>query len=56
MPGIPLGDWVKGFHMSEGELGSLEAEINQYGKGHEELAVAAWLKAHPVMVAPMTPQ
>jgi glycine betaine/proline transport system substrate-binding protein len=51
-----LTRWIKGFHMGESELGSLEAEINQYGKGHEEQAVAAWLKAHPDMVARMTPQ
>ena len=50
-----LTRWIKGFHMSEGELGSLEAEINRYGKGQEEQAVAAWLKAHPDMVARMTP-
>ncbi|MCI3275779.1 ABC transporter permease/substrate binding protein [Streptomyces cylindrosporus] len=50
-----LTKWIKGFRMSEGELGSLEAEINKYGQGHEEQAVAAWLKAHPDMVGRMTP-
>ncbi|MEU6144896.1 ABC transporter permease/substrate binding protein [Streptomyces sp. NPDC047081] len=50
-----LTKWIKGFHMSEGELGSLEAEINKYGQGHEEQAVAAWLKEHPDMVGRMTP-
>ncbi|WP_217141417.1 ABC transporter permease/substrate binding protein [Streptomyces sp. AC627_RSS907] len=51
-----LTKWVKGFHMSEGELGSLEAEIKNRGQGHEEEAVAAWLKEHPDMVDRMTPQ
>ncbi|WP_405672631.1 ABC transporter permease/substrate binding protein [Streptomyces sp. NBC_01530] len=51
-----LTKWIKGFHMSEGELGSLEAEINKRGQGHEEEAVGAWLKEHPDMAARMTPQ
>jgi glycine betaine/proline transport system substrate-binding protein len=50
-----LTKWIKGFHMSEDELGTLESEINKYGQGHEERAVAAWLKKHPEMVGRMTP-
>jgi glycine betaine/proline transport system substrate-binding protein len=50
-----LTQWIKGFHMSEDELGTLESEINKYGQGHEERAVAAWLKEHPEMVGRMTP-
>ena len=50
-----LTKWIKGFHMTEAELGSLEAEINQRGQGHEEQAVAAWLQEHPEMVGRMTP-
>ncbi|MCX5260663.1 ABC transporter permease/substrate binding protein [Streptomyces canus] len=50
-----LTKWIKGFHMSEDELGTLEGEINRYGQGHEEQAVAAWLKEHPGMVGRMTP-
>ncbi|MFF0012302.1 ABC transporter permease/substrate binding protein [Streptomyces sp. NPDC005374] len=49
-----LTKWIKGFHMSEDELGTLEGEINKYGQGHEEQAVAAWLKEHPGMVGRMT--
>ena len=49
-----LTKWIKGFHMSEDELGTLESEINEYGQGHEEQAVAAWLKEHPGMVGRMT--
>ncbi|GGX27197.1 glycine/betaine ABC transporter permease [Streptomyces malachitofuscus] len=51
-----LTEWIKGWHMSEDELGSLEAEIKNRGQGHEEEAVAAWLEEHPDMVERMTPQ
>ncbi|MET8459453.1 ABC transporter permease/substrate binding protein [Streptomyces parvulus] len=51
-----LTKWIKNFHMSEDELGTLEAEIKDRGQGHEEEAVAAWLKEHPDMVGRMTPQ
>ncbi|MFJ9149574.1 ABC transporter permease/substrate binding protein [Streptomyces sp. NPDC102270] len=50
-----LTKWIKGFRMSEDELGTLESEINRYGQGREEQAVAAWLKKHPEMVGRMTP-
>jgi glycine betaine/proline transport system substrate-binding protein len=42
--------------MSEAELGSLEAEINRRGQGHEDDAVAAWLAQHPGMADRMTPR
>ncbi|MFD5079155.1 ABC transporter permease/substrate binding protein [Streptomyces sp. NPDC058371] len=51
-----LTKWIKNFRMSEGELGSLESEIKKSGQGHEEDAVATWLKQHPDMVERMTPQ
>ncbi|MEV7793839.1 ABC transporter permease/substrate binding protein [Streptomyces sp. NPDC087512] len=51
-----LTEWIKNFRMSEDELGSLEAEIKDRGQGHEEEAVAAWLKEHPDMVERMTPR
>ncbi|WP_371672631.1 ABC transporter permease/substrate binding protein [Streptomyces sp. NBC_00289] len=51
-----LTEWIKNFHLSEGELGSLESEINQHGHGQEEEAVASWLKEHPGMVERMTPR
>ncbi|TLS45548.1 ABC transporter permease subunit [Streptomyces montanus] len=51
-----LTKWIKKFKMSEDELGSLESEIQKRGQGHEEDAVAAWLKEHPDMVDRMTPQ
>jgi glycine betaine/proline transport system substrate-binding protein len=49
-----LTKWIKNFRMSEDELGTLEAEINQRGQGHEEEAVAAWLKEHPDVAERMT--
>ncbi|MFF1450926.1 ABC transporter permease/substrate binding protein [Streptomyces sp. NPDC058274] len=51
-----LTKWIKNFRMSEGELGSLESEIKKAGQGHEEDAVATWLKQHPDMVERMAPQ
>ncbi|MFI2377762.1 ABC transporter permease/substrate binding protein [Streptomyces sp. NPDC018964] len=51
-----LTEWIKGFRMSEDELGTLEAEIKDRGQGHEEEAVAAWLEEHPDMVERMTPR
>ncbi|WP_151476733.1 ABC transporter permease/substrate binding protein [Streptomyces albicerus] len=51
-----LTKWIKSFKMSEDELGTLESEIKDRGQGHEEEAVAAWLKEHPDMVERMTPQ
>ncbi|MFF5499075.1 ABC transporter permease/substrate binding protein [Streptomyces aquilus] len=51
-----LTKWIKGFHLSEDELGTLEGEINAHGQGHEDEAVDAWLKKHPDVVERMTPQ
>ncbi|MER5535917.1 ABC transporter permease/substrate binding protein [Streptomyces mirabilis] len=51
-----LTKWIKNFRMSESELGTLESEIKQRGQGHEEAAVAAWLKEHSDVVERMTPQ
>ncbi|MDX3754704.1 ABC transporter permease/substrate binding protein [Streptomyces sp. AK02-04a] len=51
-----LTKWIRNFRMSESELGTLESEIKQRGQGHEEAAVAAWLKEHPDVVERMTPQ
>jgi glycine betaine/proline transport system substrate-binding protein len=51
-----LTKWIKNFRMSESELGGLESEITKRGQGHEEEAVADWLKQHPEVAARMTPQ
>lgn len=51
-----LTRWIKNFKMSENELGTLEGEIKQRGQGHEEDAVAAWLKEHPDVVDRMAPR
>nr|WP_203645854.1 ABC transporter permease/substrate binding protein [Streptomyces sp. SID14478] len=49
-----LTKWFKDFKMSEDELGTLEAEIKKGGQGHEEDAVASWLKTHPEVEKRMT--
>ncbi|GHE88703.1 glycine/betaine ABC transporter permease [Streptomyces longispororuber] len=51
-----LTKWFKDFRMSEAELAGLENEIKKRGKGHEEEAVAAWLKEHPEVPGRMAPQ
>ncbi|MBT3151907.1 ABC transporter permease/substrate binding protein [Streptomyces sp. CHD11] len=51
-----LTKWIKGFTMSEDELGTLEKEIKDRGQGKEEEAVAAWLEEHPDLVERMTPR
>ncbi|MFI1439876.1 ABC transporter permease/substrate binding protein [Streptomyces fructofermentans] len=51
-----LTEWIKGFRMSEDELGSLEGVIKDRGQGHEAEAVSAWLDEHPEMVERMTPR
>ncbi|MFC7918168.1 ABC transporter permease/substrate binding protein [Streptomyces sp. NPDC057386] len=49
-----LTRWIKNFRMSEDELGSLEAEIQRRGQGHEDEAVTAWLEQHPDVPGRMT--
>ncbi|MFF9625972.1 ABC transporter permease/substrate binding protein [Streptomyces griseosporeus] len=51
-----LTRWIKNFRMSEDELGSLEAEIQRRGQGHEDEAVTAWLEQHPDIPGRMTRQ
>ncbi|MFF9284107.1 ABC transporter permease/substrate binding protein [Streptomyces griseosporeus] len=51
-----LTRWIKNFRMSEDELGSLEAEIQRRGQGHEDEAVTAWLEHHPDIPGRMTRQ
>ncbi len=49
-----LTRWIENFEMSEDELGTLENEIKDRGRGHEEQAVAAWLEDHPDVAERMT--
>ncbi|MFH8938414.1 ABC transporter permease/substrate binding protein [Streptomyces griseosporeus] len=51
-----LTKWIKNFRMSEDELGTLEAEIQRRGQGHEDEAVTAWLEHHPDIPGRMTRQ
>jgi glycine betaine/proline transport system substrate-binding protein len=42
-----LNGWLKNFHMSEKELGSLEAAIQNGGKGKEKESARKWMDARP---------
>ncbi|MEU6392169.1 ABC transporter permease/substrate binding protein [Streptomyces sp. NPDC046939] len=50
-----VAKWLKDFKMSEKQLTSLEAEINKAGKGKQQDAVKAWLKANPDAVDTFAP-
>lgn len=39
--------WLSSFKLTEEQLTSLEAKIQETGKGQEQQAVRAWLKEHP---------
>ncbi|MGP3942010.1 ABC transporter permease/substrate binding protein [Streptomyces sp. 6N106] len=47
--------WLKKWHMTEKELASLEASIQDAGKGNEEKGVQKWMDAHPGIVDKMAP-
>ncbi|MET8978610.1 ABC transporter permease/substrate binding protein [Streptomyces sp. NPDC004539] len=47
--------WLKDFKMTEAQLTSLEAQIQKSGKGKEQDAVRAWLKANPGLVEKWAP-
>lgn len=42
-----VAEWVKNFKMSEKDLASLEAELQNGGKGKEKQSARHWLDAHP---------
>ncbi|MFI9024969.1 ABC transporter permease/substrate binding protein [Streptomyces sp. NPDC053560] len=50
-----VASWMKKFHLSEEQLTSLEAEIQDAGKGHEQDGVKAWLKKNPGMADKLAP-
>ncbi len=50
-----VGAWLKKFSMTEEQLTGLEARIQQAGKGGEQDAVRAWLKANPGLAAKWAP-
>ncbi|GAA3861002.1 hypothetical protein GCM10023084_13240 [Streptomyces lacrimifluminis] len=50
-----VGDWLKNFSMTEKQLTGLEARIQQAGKGGEQDAVRAWLKANPGLAEKWAP-
>ncbi|WP_432010113.1 ABC transporter permease/substrate binding protein [Streptomyces cucumeris] len=47
--------WLKKWHMTEKELASLEASVQDAGKGNEEEGVQKWIDAHPGIVDKMAP-
>jgi glycine betaine/proline transport system substrate-binding protein len=50
-----VGKWLKDFRLDEKRLTSLEAEINEAGKGRQQDAVRAWLKDNPGLVDRLAP-
>jgi|GEM_PF-10243 len=42
-----ISAWLKKFHLTEQQLGSLENDIQQAGQGHEDQAVQKWVAANP---------
>ncbi|MBY8884398.1 ABC transporter permease/substrate binding protein [Streptomyces sp. PTM05] len=50
-----VAGWLKNFHMSEKDLTSLEASIQDAGQGNEQQGVRDWLKKHPGLVDQLAP-
>ncbi|MFG7944151.1 ABC transporter permease/substrate binding protein [Streptomyces cacaoi] len=50
-----LYGWLKDFHMSEDELGSLEAAIQNGGKGKEKESARKWLDSRPGLIDKLAP-
>ncbi|QHA03686.1 ABC transporter permease subunit [Streptomyces broussonetiae] len=50
-----VGAWLKNFSMTEKQLTGLESQIQQAGKGKEQDAVRAWLRARPGLVDKWAP-
>ncbi|HET6637025.1 MAG TPA: ABC transporter permease/substrate binding protein [Streptomyces sp.] len=50
-----LNGWLEDFHLSEKALGSLEAEINKGGEGHEKESTRKWMNDHPGIVDKLAP-
>ncbi|MFF7716439.1 glycine betaine ABC transporter substrate-binding protein [Streptomyces sp. NPDC007988] len=50
-----VGKWLQGFKMTEAQLTSLEAKIQETGKGKEQEAVRAWLEENPGLADRWTP-
>ncbi|MFF5705067.1 ABC transporter permease/substrate binding protein [Streptomyces sp. NPDC012794] len=42
-----IAAWLRSFKLNEAQLTSLEAKIQEMGKGKEQQAVRAWLTGHP---------
>ena len=47
--------WLKKFHMSEGALTGLEADIQDAGQGNQSKGVDRWLAQHPGVIDQLAP-
>jgi glycine betaine/proline transport system substrate-binding protein len=47
--------WLKKFHLTDGQLGSLEASIQKAGEGRTEQGVESWMAKNPGIVDRMAP-
>jgi glycine betaine/proline transport system substrate-binding protein len=50
-----VSSWMRGFHMTEPQLGSLEAAIQAAGQGNTAKGVQKWIAGHPGVVDTMAP-
>jgi glycine betaine/proline transport system substrate-binding protein len=50
-----VATWLRHFHMTESQLGSLEASIQDAGQGHTTQGVEKWIAHHPGIVDTMAP-
>jgi glycine betaine/proline transport system substrate-binding protein len=47
--------WMRNFHLTDAQLGSLEASIQSAGQGRTAEGVKSWLAANPGVEKAMTP-
>lgn len=50
-----VGAWMKGFHLTDAQLGSLEASIQTAGQGNTAAGVKAWMAKNPGVADKMAP-
>ena len=50
-----VAQWLKGFKLTESQLGSLEQDIHEAGQGHEQQGVRHWLQSRPDLIDQLAP-
>jgi glycine betaine/proline transport system substrate-binding protein len=50
-----VSTWMRHFHLTDAQLGSLEASIQSAGQGRTTQGVRAWMKQHPEVEQQMVP-